>query len=776
MYENIPDEMKQRRNWVCWRYVKRGGKTTKLPVNPATGRMAKSNDPGTWADFETARRVADTDKFQGIGFMLSNSPYVGVDLDHCIEDGAFSETSRRILEAAASYAEISPSGAGVHILIRGDVPDGKGRRNAEIELYPAGRFFTMTGNVITGHETLRENQAAIDAIIQTIESERGRMTKSGPQSAETSTDDKSPAAGGETPGKETGAQRIDPVGISDAQLIARIRKSRQGVKFAALYDKGDTEPYGGDDSAADMALMNILAFWTGSDAARMEKLFSGSALGRREKWQQRKDYRQATVARAIQDTASHYTGQPAAREKSGSLLTDRPYTDKGMAERMMHLFGHVLRYCVEARRWYRYNGTLWEAIADFNVDRNVYQTLAETKKAVTEDWYRRDLVEMPTDEEVKRRKKVRGYLLTRENNAQTTAIIRAARDMAAIHAGAFDLDPWLLNCPNGIVNLKTFQLMPHDPRYLITKCTGAAPVPGKRSDLWEKTVADILPDADTRAWMQKFMGYCLTGSTREEKFLFLFGQGGSGKSTFLNAIARALGSYADTFPVEMLLTRRNDAGSGNESTPQLAKLRGVRLAITSEAPAGRRFNDARLKLWTGGDWITARNLYEAPITYMPHFKIVGSTNDMPAMIDAADEGMKRRLLIVPFEERLKQDTKLKESLMEPDHLAAVLTWCIEGCMRWQAEGLEPMPEAVRRRLFVYYGEFDDIGEFLETCCRKDPNMKTDSIDLYEHFCMIYGKTMSKNLFTRSLSRRGFPQGKANGRRVTAGLVYIGHPF
>lgn len=763
MYESIPEELKQCRNWVVWKYVRRGGKKTKIPVDPTTERNAKSNGPETWADFSTACEAAATGVYQGIGFMLSHSPYVGIDMDHCITtgpDGApvFSETARRVLAAAKSYAEISPSGTGVHILIRGDIPDGKGRRNKEIEVYPAGRFFTMTGRTLQGCGTIRAAQDVLDAITQTIESERRlpKIAGTALNSTETERRDKVPAK-------------------DDEKLIEKIRRSRSGAKFAALYDAGDISAYGGDDSAADMALMNILAWWTGNDAARMERIFSASALARRDKWK-RADYRQRTITRAIADTSTHYAGSMEPQTVAPDVLTRKPWTDRGMAERMMKLYGHILQYCMETRRWYRYNGTKWEGIADFNVDYNVYCTLTETRKALEEDWKQKDAESMPDNDEEKSRARIRRYLISRENNNATTNIIKAARDMATIHIGAFDADPWLLNCPNGVVNLKTFQLMPHDPAQLMMKCTGAAPIPGARSELWEKTVAEIMPDEETRKWMQKFAGYCLTGSTREEKFLFLFGPGGSGKSTFLEVIARAMGDYADTFPVEMLLTRRNDAGSGNEATPQLAKLAGVRLAVTSEAPPGRRFNDARMKLWTGGDVLTARALYGTPFTYRPQFKLVGSTNDMPSMIDAADEGMRRRLIIVPFEARPVTDVKLKETLTTADNLAAVLTWCIEGCQRWQREGLDPIPNAVKRRLFMYYTEYDDVGEFIDTCCKKDPNGREDSIALYDHFRMIYGNSMTKNLFTRTLTRRGFPQGKSNGRRVIKGLVYIGNSY
>lgn len=782
MYEHVPEDMKALKNWVVFRIETRGGKKTKIPYDPKTGGHAKTNTPGTWAPFDLAEKVAQAGGYDGIGFVLTGSSFVGIDIDHCIDaEGRFSPLALDLVCRAASYAEISPSGEGVHIILKGEIPDGRGRRNKALEMYDRGRFFTVTGNVLNDCAEIREGQALINEIVARIDGERnlkGSERTPAPAATRPQTETAAPAPVDLVPEEEETRPAHKPIrgGFpgTDEEMIKKIRNSKQGAKFEALYDRGDTSDYGEDDSAADMALMNILSFWTGGDADRMERIFSASALGQRDKWK-RQDYRKRTITRAIADTSTYYAGRLAPQTVAPDALTRKPWTDRGMAERMMKLYGHILKYCLETRSWYRYNGTKWEGIADFNVDYNVYCTLTETRKAMEEYWKQKDAESMPDNDEEKRRARIRRYLISRENNNATTSIIKAARDMATIHIRAFDADPWLLNCQNGVLNLKTFELDPHTPGQLMAKSTEAEYRPGYVSELWEKTVSEIMPEEETRKWMQKFAGYCLTGSTREEKFLFLFGPGGSGKSTFLEVIARAMGDYADTFPIEMLLTRRNDAGNGNEATPQLAKLAGVRLAVTSEAPNGRRFNDARIKLLTGGDVLTARALYGTPFTYRPQFKLVGSTNDMPSMIDAADEGMRRRLIIVPFEARPVIDVKLKETLTTADNLSAVLTWCIEGCQRWQREGLNPIPKEVQRRLYMYYDETDDVGEFIYTCCKKDPNGQEDSIDLYDHFRLIYGNSLSKNLFTRTLTRRGFTQGRSHGRRIVKGLIYVGPP-
>lgn len=152
LFDNIPPEMKAVNNWVCWKFQKRNGRKTKIPYNPKTGGMAKSNNPKTWASYETAVNALSGGTYDGIGFELGSSPFVGIDIDHCIEGGAVNKEAQKIIDDFTGYVELSPSGAGVHIIVKADIADGKGRRKGNIEIYPAGRFFTVTGNVIPGYE------------------------------------------------------------------------------------------------------------------------------------------------------------------------------------------------------------------------------------------------------------------------------------------------------------------------------------------------------------------------------------------------------------------------------------------------------------------------------------------------------------------------------------------------------------------------------------------------------------------------------------------------
>lgn len=147
-YDNIPQDMKLLNNWVCFAFEDWRGKKTKVPYNPATGKKAKSNDSSTWASFELA--IENAFLYDGIGFMFSNSPYVGIDIDHCIENGVISEFAQDIIKRLGSYTEYSPSGTGIHIICRGTAPPG-GNKNTKLglEMYSSGRYFTMTGNIIS---------------------------------------------------------------------------------------------------------------------------------------------------------------------------------------------------------------------------------------------------------------------------------------------------------------------------------------------------------------------------------------------------------------------------------------------------------------------------------------------------------------------------------------------------------------------------------------------------------------------------------------------------
>jgi len=299
-YESIPDALRERDQWVCWRETERDGKPTKIPVTPGTGAVASATDPETWASFGTAFAYSDTANADGIGFVFTDDdPIVGVDLDDCRapESGDVDDAALDIIERLDSYTEVSPSGTGFHVLINGDLPDGRNRRGS-VELYDTARFFTVTGNHVerTPLRVARRQDALVaihQEYVQRPDDDGGTET----QHQHTETPQSDPA--------NVGNSDVD---FDDEELLEKARNASNGEKFERLWN-GTTSGYD-SQSEADMALCCLLAFWTGGDRAQMDRLFRQSGLVR-EKWDEvhyadGSTYGEKTIERAIATTSEYY--------------------------------------------------------------------------------------------------------------------------------------------------------------------------------------------------------------------------------------------------------------------------------------------------------------------------------------------------------------------------------------------------------------------------------------------------------------------------------------
>lgn len=300
MTGTIPDALRALPQWVCWRYETRYGKRTKAPIDAkSNGRLnyAKSNDPATWASFDAALSACRLHpaELAGVGFCFApDDGLTGIDLDHVLnpDTGELRAEAAEILQRfAGTYAEISPSGAGLRLFCRGKPRrSGKNAGKAkwlEVYSHPSSRYLTVTGNRWTGSaQTVTDQQNALDWLHRRfMESTELEPVESKP----------SPA----------GALDLD-----DAALLDKAREAKNGAAFERLW-RGDTSEHGGDDSAADLALCNLLAFWTDGDVSRIDRLFRQSGLMRR-KWDQKhggRTYGEMTVTKAIEGTREGYTGE-----------------------------------------------------------------------------------------------------------------------------------------------------------------------------------------------------------------------------------------------------------------------------------------------------------------------------------------------------------------------------------------------------------------------------------------------------------------------------------
>ena len=320
-YQNIPDELKTIPNWMNWKYeIKPGKGLTKPPLNPNGLRYAKPNDPATWGTFAAASGNINNHPGIGIGFHLGTpdnpTGYMGIDLDHVLTDGQITDPKAlEIFETLDSYTEITPSGEGLHILIKADVSEERRKRKDNIEIYSTGRYLTMTGDRYGNRVTIEERTAAINEIIEKYLSSTDPEPKPAPLPVESS-----PAV-----------FRQD----SDDDIIQKMTKYNS--KAAALW-KGDTSGYGNNHSAADQALANNLVYWTNGDAAQVDRLFRQSGL-MRDKWDELHDpannrtYGQMTIDKAMSGFTPRIitAGNAAANQQqgTGTPLQSVEYSSQG---------------------------------------------------------------------------------------------------------------------------------------------------------------------------------------------------------------------------------------------------------------------------------------------------------------------------------------------------------------------------------------------------------------------------------------------------------------
>ncbi|MFC6942691.1 hypothetical protein ACFQE8_22475 [Salinirubellus sp. GCM10025818] len=316
---SIPADLRDCEQWICWREEVRDGqdKPTKVPVDPQTGSFASTTDPATWTDFETARAYA-IDAADGLGFVFSEADdFVGVDLDACREPetGAVGDYASSIIERLDSYTEVSPSGTGFHVIVRGSLPSGRNRRG-NVELYETARFFTVTGEHVLEtptevHERTEDLARVYYQFVHEPSEDSGRI-------------DDSPRF------PNVGASDDSPDDRTNEELLEQARNAANGEKFRRLWN-GSTAGYE-SHSEADMALCCLLAFWTRGDAGWMDSLFRDSGL-MRSKWDEvhyadGSTYGAKTIQRAIARTSEFYDPEIRA-ESSASNTPDGVKTSTG---------------------------------------------------------------------------------------------------------------------------------------------------------------------------------------------------------------------------------------------------------------------------------------------------------------------------------------------------------------------------------------------------------------------------------------------------------------
>jgi putative DNA primase/helicase len=498
--------------------------------------------------------------------------------------------------------------------------------------------------------------------------------------------------------------------LSDEQLLTKARKAKNGEKFHRLYDEGNLAEYGDDHSAADLALCGKLNFWTGPDHVRIDRIFRASAL-MRDKWDERhasdgSTYGQITIGKALSTQPDFGATKPTSASPNCAFDGQAPpkeylrCTDAAAALWFIKFNGDRVRYVVQERRYYIFDGKRWARDDD--------EAIYRLAKKLSIDLYS---VATQLKDEDEARSKVAWIAVRLESAQNLKKMLESARKDLTIAPNMFDPDHFALNCLNGTVDLRTGALREHSAEDLISKIVPVEYDPHATADRWQRFLHEVFSD-DTELLdcVRRAAGYCATGDTREQVIFFLTGTGANGKTTFLETLADVLGDYSARTATETILAKRSGAVPN-----ALAALLGVRLARASETTRGRCLDEAAVKDMTGGDTVPARFLFKEWFSFIPQFKIMLACNHLPK-IDGSDKALQRRLRVIPFHvtfgaERL--DKYLREHLR--DELSGILAWIVRGAVEWQKDGLGTAT-AMESATESYITANDQFAQFLADMC------------------------------------------------------------
>jgi putative DNA primase/helicase len=384
--------------------------------------------------------------------------------------------------------------------------------------------------------------------------------------------------------------------------------------------------------------------------------------------------------------------------------TDAPeYSDDDLALRFSQRHAETLRYTAKFGKWHQWSGSHWqddETLHAFTLARSICRDAAR-------------LAELATAQRI-------------ASAGTVAAVERLARNdpRHAATVDQWDADPWLLATPGGTVDLKTGRLRAADPADHCTKTTSVAP--GGDCPMWRKFLDQITGgNTDLQRFLQRTVGYCLTGEISEHALFFFYGTGGNGKGVFLNTISAILADYASIAGMETFT-----ASTSDRHPTDLAMLRGARLVVSQETEQGKAWAESRIKAMTGGDQITARFMRQDFFTYDPQFKIIIAGNHKPSLRNV-DDAIRRRFNLVPFTVTIiasERDKDLPEKLKA--EWGGILQWAIEGCLEWQRIGLNP-PSAVTDATAEYLADEDALMTWATERCTVAPGLWGKSSALFK---------------------------------------------
>lgn len=461
------------------------------------------------------------------------------------------------------------------------------------------------------------------------------------------------------------------------------------------------------------------------------------------------------------------------QDPTEELLIEAPLSDAGNAECFEAVYGEIFRYDHNRKKgegWLEWDGGCWHRDENGAARRAALRVIRRRKAAAA------------TIENESTRKKHLAYAVASENDHKREAMLRTASTLNTFTTtiSQYDRDPWIAATRNGTLDLRTGALREPLRADMLTMRLGTRVDPEARPDRWLRFLAEVFDnDQELIAYLQRAIGYSLTGSIREQKMFFLVGDGSNGKSTFLSILNALLGDYAAT---AAFTTFDNDRRS--DSTNDLARLKGRRMVTVVETNEDRKLDEARIKSVTGGDAITCRFLFCEEFEYVPTYKLWMAVNHKP-LIRGTDRGIWRRIQLIEFNqifvdkkpsERLldgerRQDKNLEAQLIS--ELPGILNWALEGLRLWLEDGLGESA-AIIRATEGYRKESDLVGQWFLDHAYVSPGEFTIASEAYTSFaawCKSFGyPTMSQTSFGRNLATKGYQPERLRHQRGYRGFI------
>ncbi len=786
--ELIPADLRAQKRFVGWKWKykpaegKKAAKWDKPPIDPRTGHEIDATDPANWLGFDEARQLAIRHG-DGIGIALGSKDnrlgIVGVDIDACIDaQGNIDPAAISIVDKLNSYTEYTPSGKGLRVLVWASKPGERCKHTKrKVELYESDRYLTLTGRHYPGSPTtLEQRQAELTEVYNDLFNEAAKPAENVVSSGGNSN------GVHHQNGEPSPFVQRTPSELDDDALIQKARESKNGDRFSALFDRGDLSDYGGDHSAGDLAAMNTLAFWLDRDANRMERAFSQSALGQREKWKDRPDYRKWTIDKAIAGCTDVYDppvvlkiGGKAANSQASGQAKDRrvneaaddPHRLAKMFLRHHRVDGlFILRF--HQGEWCEWTGAyrpVKESELSCRVNRAIKEQFDRLNKLALEHW-KKEAAEAQA-KGMKPKPKPEARKVTRVLVANTMQAMQGRtllkRDIKAPcwleGKGPFNASE-IIPAKNALVHLPSVVIgeladpakmsIKPTPRFFATYALEFDFDPGAEQPVeWLRFLRSVWgDDQNSIDTLQEWFGYCLTPDTTQEKILALIGPKRAGKDTIGRVLTGIVGSENTAGPTLASLS----ASFG------LAPLIGKPLAIVSDARISGRTDSAviveRLLAISGRGRLTVDRKFIDSWEGMLPTRFVLISNELPRLTDSSG-ALASRLVILRLSKSFygQEDMGLYERLKA--ELPGILLWAIEGWRRLRARGYFVQPKSGHELMESLEELSSPVLAFVRQRCNIGPGQEVRTADLFREWsqwCQENGRKESgtQQSFARDL--------------------------